>query len=38
MLLGLHPQPLLTAQATWVNDFLSHTFGHLGAGSLALLW
>lgn len=38
LLLGLHPQPLLTAQATWVNDFLSHTFGHLGAGSLALLW
>jgi hypothetical protein len=35
--LGILPQALVTASASWVNDFLSHTVGHLGPAALALL-
>lgn len=34
--LGLWPQPLIAVTHAWVNDFLSHTSGHLGAASFAL--
>jgi hypothetical protein len=34
--LGLWPQALIELSAAWVNDFLSHTVGHLGAAALAL--
>lgn len=34
--LGLWPQPLFAITHAWVNDFLSHTSGHLGAASFAL--
>lgn len=37
VLLGVWPQLLITLSIGWVNDFLSHTVGHLGAAALALL-
>lgn len=35
-LLGIWPQLLVGCSLGWVNDFLSHTVGHLGAAALAL--
>lgn len=37
VLLGIWPQLLIGLSLGWVNDFLSHTVGHLGAAALALL-
>jgi NADH-quinone oxidoreductase subunit M len=38
ILLGVAPQLLIARSAGWVNDFLSHTVGHLGAAALAGLF